>query len=108
MLFNGIEWDWYTRGGQNVLYWHWSPNYGWDMNFKLRGYNETLITYIMAAASTAYNSRCSLPRGICPQWRDKERKNFLGMYCPWDTTMAARYFCALFRYLRRTKTFGHL
>ncbi|MBK7172451.1 MAG: Ig-like domain-containing protein [Bacteroidales bacterium] len=53
-LYNGIEWDWYTRGGQNVLYWHWSPNYGWDMNFRIQGYNETLITYVMAAASTTH------------------------------------------------------
>jgi hypothetical protein len=53
-LYNGIEWDWYTRGGQNVLYWHWSPNYGWDMNFQLQGYNETLITYVMAASSPTY------------------------------------------------------
>ncbi len=53
-LYNGIEWDWYTRGGQNVLYWHWSPNYGWDMNMQIRGYNETLITYIMAASSTTH------------------------------------------------------
>ncbi|MBK7213068.1 MAG: Ig-like domain-containing protein [Bacteroidales bacterium] len=53
-LYNGIEWDWYTRGGQSVLYWHWSPNYGWDMNFKIQGYNETLITYVMAAASPTH------------------------------------------------------
>ena len=53
-LYNTVEWDWYTRGGQNVLYWHWSPNYGWDMNFQLRGYNETLITYILAAASPTH------------------------------------------------------
>lgn len=53
-LYNGIEWSWYTRGGQNVLYWHWSPNYGWDMNMRISGYNETLIAYIMAASSTTY------------------------------------------------------
>jgi hypothetical protein len=53
-LYNGIEWNWYTRGGQNVLYWHWSPNYGWDMNMQIRGYNETLITYIMASSSTTH------------------------------------------------------
>lgn len=53
-LYNGIEWDWYTRGNQNVLFWHWSPNYGWDMNFRIQGYNETLITYILAAASPTY------------------------------------------------------
>lgn len=49
-LWRGIEWNWYTRG-ENVLYWHWSKEYGWEMNHKLQGYDETLITYIMAAAS---------------------------------------------------------
>ncbi|MEW2921666.1 glucoamylase family protein [Muricauda sp. ANG21] len=49
-LWKGVEWDWYTQG-ENVLYWHWSPNFGFDINLQLRGYNEVLITYIMAAAS---------------------------------------------------------
>jgi hypothetical protein len=53
-LWNAIEWDWYTRGGQNVLYWHWSPNYDWQMNFKINGYDEALITYIMAASSSTH------------------------------------------------------
>lgn len=53
-LLETIEWDWYTRGGQNVLYWHWSPNFGWDMNMQVRGYNEALITYFMAATSSAF------------------------------------------------------
>ncbi|WP_432221680.1 glucoamylase family protein [Flavobacterium sp. TMP13] len=52
-LWRGVEWDWYTRG-EDVLYWHWSPNYGWDMNFKLQGYNECLITYVMAASSPTH------------------------------------------------------
>ncbi|CAM2844436.1 hypothetical protein SAMN05444143_101884 [Flavobacterium succinicans] len=52
-LWKGVEWDWYTKG-ENALYWHWSPNYGWDMNFKLEGYNECFITYIMAAASPTH------------------------------------------------------
>ncbi|WP_430934427.1 glucoamylase family protein [Saccharicrinis sp. 156] len=54
-LWEAIEWDWYTRGGQNVLYWHWSPNYGWDMNMKIQGYNEALITYVMAASSQTHS-----------------------------------------------------
>ncbi|MBP7821363.1 MAG: beta-glucosidase [Saprospiraceae bacterium] len=52
-LFNDVEWDWYTRQ-QNVLYWHWSENYGWQMNHQIQGWNEALITYIMAAASTTH------------------------------------------------------
>lgn len=53
-LWEEMEWDWHTQNGQNVLYWHWSPNYGWDMNFALEGYNETLITYVLAAASPTH------------------------------------------------------
>jgi len=53
-LWNEIEWDWFTKGGEDVLYWHWSPNNGWAMNFPLHGYNETLITYILAASATKY------------------------------------------------------
>jgi hypothetical protein len=53
-MLDEIEWDWFTRGGQQVLYWHWSPNYGWDMNMQIRGYNEALITYFMAAMSTTH------------------------------------------------------
>lgn len=53
-LWKGIEWDWYRNGGKNVLYWHWSPNIGWKMNFPVTGFNECLIMYIMAAASPTH------------------------------------------------------
>ncbi|WP_244828631.1 glucoamylase family protein [Carboxylicivirga sediminis] len=53
-ILDGIEWDWYRQGDQNVLYWHWSPNYGWEKNMKIRGWNEALITYFMAATSSTH------------------------------------------------------
>jgi len=53
-LWKGIEWSWYTKG-ENTLYWHWSPNYDFQMNMKLQGFDETLITYILAAASPNYS-----------------------------------------------------
>ena len=53
-LWKGVEWNWYTRGGEKVLYWHWSPIDGWLMNHKIQGYDETLITYILAASSPTY------------------------------------------------------
>jgi hypothetical protein len=43
-----------------VLYWHWSPNYGWDMNMQLRGWNETMIVYILAIASSTNGVPASL------------------------------------------------
>lgn len=52
-LWKGVDWQWYTNN-KNFLYWHWSPNYDWQMNFPLEGYNECLITYILAAASPTH------------------------------------------------------
>ncbi|MBS9461087.1 beta-glucosidase [Flagellimonas sp. 389] len=53
-LWEEVEWDWYTKGGKNALYWHWSPNHKWKMNFKVMGYNEALIMYVLAASSPTH------------------------------------------------------
>lgn len=53
-LWKTIDWSWYRKGGENVLYWHWSPRYGWEMNFPVSGYNECLIMYVLAAASPTH------------------------------------------------------
>ncbi|TVR73744.1 MAG: beta-glucosidase [Marinilabiliales bacterium] len=52
-LWHGVDWQWYTRG-ENVLYWHWSPEYEFEINLPVRGWNEALIVYILAAASPTY------------------------------------------------------
>jgi len=52
-LWRGINWDFY-RNGKDVLYWHWSPNHGWGMNHAIRGYDECLIAYILAASSPTH------------------------------------------------------
>lgn len=53
-IWREIEWNWYTKGGEDVLYWHWSPEYGWEMDFPVGGYNECLIMYVLAAASPTF------------------------------------------------------
>jgi len=54
-LWNAVEWNWFRQNNQNVLYWHWSPVYAWQMDHKIEGWNECLITYIMAASSPTYS-----------------------------------------------------
>ena len=54
-LWKNVDWNWH-RNGQNVLYWHWSPNHSWEMNFPIRGYNECLITYVLAACSPTHGT----------------------------------------------------
>jgi len=54
-IWETVEWDWYRRdSGSNYLYWHWSPDYNWEMNFPLQGPNETMITYLLAIASPTH------------------------------------------------------
>jgi hypothetical protein len=52
-LWKEMEWSWFLNG-KDVLYWHWSPDYAWEMNFPLEGYNECLIAYLLAASSPTY------------------------------------------------------
>jgi hypothetical protein len=59
-LWKNVEWDWFRQNNQEVLYWHWSPDKGWIMNFPLSGYFEEQITYVLAAASPTH----SIPKSV--------------------------------------------
>lgn len=59
-MWSEIEWNWFTKGGEDVLYWHWSPNNGWAMNFPVRGFNECLIMYVLAASAERYSVKSSV------------------------------------------------
>ena len=52
-IWEEVEWDWFIRS-DNTLYWHWSPEYDWAMNLKITGWNEALITYVLAASSPTH------------------------------------------------------
>jgi hypothetical protein len=53
-LWNDVEWDWHARGSL-VLLWHWSPNNGWAQELDIRGWNECLITYVLAASAPRFS-----------------------------------------------------
>ncbi|OGU82870.1 MAG: hypothetical protein A2254_02045 [Ignavibacteria bacterium RIFOXYA2_FULL_35_9] len=60
-IWNGVEWDWYRRTStSSFLYWHWSPNYNWQMNMTVRGPNEAMIVYLLGIASTTHGVPASL------------------------------------------------
>ncbi|MBR1807824.1 MAG: beta-glucosidase [Paludibacteraceae bacterium] len=54
-IWEGVEWTWFQQNGQDMLYWHWSPNYDWAMNMPVRGWNEGLIVYVLAASSPTHS-----------------------------------------------------
>jgi hypothetical protein len=81
-LFDGVEWDWYRRG-ENVLYWHWSPNHGWAMNHSIRGWNETLIVYVLAAGASRHAiGRDIYEEGFCRSADYRNGKTYRGVTLP--------------------------
>ncbi len=60
-LWNTVEWDWF-RGSPNgkAIYWHWSPDYAWYIDHQLSGWNEAMITYLLAIASPTHSVSASL------------------------------------------------
>jgi hypothetical protein len=82
-MWNDIEWNWFTKGGEDVLYWHWSPNNGWAMNFPVRGFNECLIMYILAASGERYPISSDVyHRGWAQSNFFKNGKKFYGIELP--------------------------
>ncbi len=59
-LWEEIEWDWYRQNDSPAIYWHWSPEYSWDMNMPVRGWNEAAIVYLLAIASPTHGVPASL------------------------------------------------
>jgi len=82
-MWNDIEWNWFTKNGEEVLYWHWSPNNGWAMNFPVRGFNECLIMYVLAASGERYPvSSAVYHRGWAESNFFNNGKEFYGIKLP--------------------------
>lgn len=87
-IWESVEWSWYRRyQASYTLYWHWSPNYGWQMNMPIVGPNETMITYLLAIASPTY----SIP-AFCYRYGYASSNNYVNgrtfygykIYVGWD------------------------
>jgi hypothetical protein len=50
-MWDAANWNWHGKGDNKLLYWHWSPDNDFQMNFPVFGYDEALITYIISASS---------------------------------------------------------
>jgi len=99
-LWNGVEWNWFRNGGQNVLYWHWSPNYNFDMNMQIKGWNEAMVIYVLAASSNTD----SIPRMVYDNgWASnggmKNGKTFYGVQLPLGPDLGGPLFFSHYSFL---------
>ncbi len=99
-LYGEVEWDWYTRGGEDVLYWHWSPNHGWAMDLPIRGYNECLITYVLAAGSPTHPIRPQVyHRGWASGGAIRNGRTYLGVTLPLGPELGGPLFFSQYSFL---------
>ena len=99
-LWENVEWSWYRKNSKNVLYWHWSPNYGWDMNHQIRGWNEALIVYVLAASSPTYPiTKEVYDQGWARNGAMKNGKSFYGIQLPLGENLGGPLFFAHYSFL---------
>lgn len=86
-LWNGVQWNWFapSSGGRQgeALYWHWSPDFAWENNQTISGWNEALISYILAASSNTDSiSKSVYDNGWAGNGTMKNGKQFFGITLP--------------------------
>ncbi|PAC29203.1 glucoamylase family protein [Flectobacillus sp. BAB-3569] len=99
-LWNGVEWNWFTQNTSNGLYWHWSPTDAWAMNMKISGWNEALITYVLAASSEKYAiSKDVYQNGWTRNGAFKNGNSFFGVKLPLGINMGGPLFFTHYSFL---------
>lgn len=81
-IWRGVEWNYYTQG-QKKLFWHWSKEYGFEINMGISGWNEGLIVYVLAASSPTYPiDKETYTNGYCNNGGIKNGRSYYGITLP--------------------------
>ncbi len=101
-VYDSVQWNWYRQNGQNVLYWNWSPDYNWAVNVPVRGWDEALITYVLAASSNVAAN--TIPKSVYDNgWASNgamiNGKNFFGVQLPLGPDYGGPLFFAHYSFL---------
>jgi hypothetical protein len=101
-LWNGVEWNWFRQGGQNLLYWHWSPTVGFAIGQQINGWDEAMIVYALAASSAIDSNR--IPKivydhGWAMDGQIKNGASFYGITLPLGPAYGGPLFFAHYSFL---------
>ena len=101
-LWDSVEWNWFRQNGQNVLYWHWSPNLNFVINMPINGWDEALIVYALAASSTVDSNRIPsivYKNGWAMNGAIKNGKSYYGIPLPLGPDWGGPLFFAHYSFL---------
>ncbi len=99
-LWEAIEWTWFQKDDNKTLYWHWSETQGWAMNLPISGWNESLIVYVLAAASPTHPiSKEVYNNGWTRNGAMKNGKTYYGYELPLGTEKGGPLFLSQYSFL---------
>ena len=100
ILWDGIDWSWFRNGDQNVLYWHWSPDYNFDINMQIKGWNEALVVYVLAASATKDSiSKVVYDNGWASNGNMKNGNTYYGIQLPLGPALGGPLFFTHYSFL---------
>lgn len=98
-LWRGVEWSHHLRT-DGALLWHWSPVHGFAMNHAIIGWNECLITHVLAAASPTHRVPASTYHQSWAKGRDfLNGRNYGGVTLPLGPDYGGPLFFAHYSFL---------
>lgn len=99
-LCSEIEWSWYTKDNEKQLYWHWSPDLDFAINLRIRGHNETQITYILAAASSTFPiDKATYDQGYARSGQMQNGQEYYGINLPLGPNLGGPLFFSHYSHL---------
>jgi hypothetical protein len=101
-LWDAVEWNWFRQNGQNVLYWHWSPDYYFAINQQISGWDEAMIVYALAASSPVDSNRIPeivYDNGWALNGNMKNGRSFYGITLPLGPDYGGPLFFAHYSFL---------
>lgn len=98
-IWYNVDWIRFTRG-KEVLYWHESNTGKNRINLKIEGYNEALITYVLAAASPNNSINKNIyDNGWARSGAMKNGKRFFNIHLPLGPDYGGPLFFAHYSFL---------
>lgn len=100
LLWRNVNWKFFQRKGSNALYWHWSESKKFSMRLKIQGYNEALITYVLAASSPDFFiDKIVYDQGWARNGDHRNGKEFYGFQLPLGPDYGGPLFFAQYGFL---------
>jgi hypothetical protein len=88
-LWETVEWDWYRENPKSdFLYWHWSPEWSWKIHHPLIGFNEVMVTYLLAIASPTHG----VPADMYYSGWSSQAKDALGYRQGWSGSAEGNHY----------------